>query len=112
MTYYEIVFGSGYAYAYRYVIEVEYPTTDYGALTDILIDYLHDKGNILLDMNNEWDIGADDVIFNRHFPGYTFNTDEYIQGGNYGDILVHYGTFYINKISKNDIKDAEIISAE
>ena len=36
MAYYEIFFGSGFYWMERYVIKTDYPTTDYGALTDVL----------------------------------------------------------------------------
>ena len=44
-AYYKISYGTGFAWLQSYVIKVDYPTTDYGALTDILIDYLvaHDR---------------------------------------------------------------------
>ena len=115
-AYYEIIFGSGFYECYRYVIKTDYPTTDYGALTDVLIDYLADNSkeiahrNIII--NGDYtDIyeGSDHYIEDPE--EVTFYEDQYVIGGNYGDVLIHYGDFRINEISETEIKDAKIIEA-
>lgn len=106
-TFYEIVFGSGTAWCYRYVVATDYPTTDYQALVDVLIDYgMENKYNFILD-GAEWDMDDNGVI--RNAEGTKYDPDQYITGGNYGDALVHYGEFRINQIEESDIGDAEVI---
>lgn len=105
MAYYEILFGSGLAWCNRYVVKTEYPTTDYGALVDALIDYAREKGyNFIL---TDYEYVNDDVI--RDSDGREYHSDEYVIGGNYGDIIIHYGEFRINEITENEIGDDEIV---
>ena len=106
-TFYEIVFGSGTAWCYRYIVATDYPTTDYQALVDALIDYGAENGyNFVLD-GAEWDMDDDGVI--RNAKGTEYDPDQYITGGNYGDALVHYGELRINQIEESDIGDVEVI---
>ena len=37
-TYYKISYGTGFAWVQSYVVKVDYPTTNYQALVDILIE--------------------------------------------------------------------------
>ena len=113
MAYYEIIFGSGFYDCYRYVVKTDYPTTDCGALIDCLIDYLKEKRhrNIILfseckDYGTDFEEGHDYIV---DADGNQFYSDMYLQGGNCGDILLHYGDIHINEINENEIKDAEII---
>lgn len=111
MAYYEIIFGSGFYECCRYVITTDYPTTDYGSLIDCLIDYLKEKkhqnilnwGDCIPDEKDGNMIGITDS--EENYWGY----DEYVTGGNCGDILLTYGDFRINEISETEIKDAEVI---
>ena len=105
MAYYEIIFGSGMAWCNRYVAKTEYPTTDYGALVDALIDYAREKGyNFIL---TDYEYVNDDMI--RDLDGNEYNSDEYVIGGNYGDVIIHYGEFRINEITENEIGDDEVV---
>ena len=105
MAYYEILFGSGLAWCNRYVAKTEYPTTDYGALVDALIDYAREnKYNFIL---TDYEYVNDDVI--RDSDGREYHSDEYVIGGNYGDVIIHYGEFRINKITENEIGDDEVV---
>jgi len=102
--YYEIVFGSGFYDCYRYITKTDYPTTDYGALVDALIDYLKEKGHRnLLD-----DYEMDDNGYVTDPEGNQWYADEYVIGGNCGDVLLHYGDFRINEISESEIKNEEL----
>lgn len=112
MAYYEIIFGSGFYECYRYVMKTDYSTTDYGALTDTLIDYLKEKGhrNIITRENIEVDDCEDGNLYyiidkddNKYYD------DQYVEGGNCGDVLLHYGDFRINEITENEIKESEVI---
>lgn len=122
MAYYEIIFGSGFYDCYRYVVKTDYPTTDYGALTDVLIDYLKEKGhrNILkredIEVDDAEDCGDDleGNDFGYHYyvidkDDNKYYDDQYVEGGNCGDVLLHYGDFRINEITENEIKNAEIV---
>ena len=105
MAYYEILFGSGSAWCNRYVVKTEYPTTDYGALVDVLIDYAREKGyNFIL---TDYEYVNDDII--RDSDGNEYNYDEYVIGGNYGDAMIHCGEFRINEITENEIGDDEAV---
>ena len=105
MAYYEIIFGSGLYQCHRYIAKTEHPTTDYGALVDALIDYAREKGYgfILTD----YEYINDDAIESK--DGWQYHVDEFTIGGNYGDALIHHGTFYINEISKKDIGKDEVV---
>ena len=107
MAYYEILFGSGFYWMERYVIKTDYPTTDYGALVDCLIDYLKEKGhrNIIARENIE----VDDCEDGNLYYIIDKDDDQYVEGGNCGDVLLHYGDFRINEISETEIRDAEIV---
>lgn len=108
--YYEILFGSGTYQMYRYVVETEEPTTDYGAIVDILIDYLRENvPGLLLDMGKyEW-IEDGTRLVEIANPDWGFNEDEFVCGGNCGDVLVHYGDFCISIINRNRIDNATVI---
>ena len=92
-----------------YVVKVDRPTTDYGALTDILIDYLveHDKRNIL-DMDNEYEWGGDNIV-ERNDHNWVHYPDEFVVGGNCGNVLMHYGSFDIREITESEIGELTVI---
>ncbi len=103
-AYYKIRFGTGFAWLQSYVVKVDRPTTDYGSLTNILIDYLveHDKRNIL-DMQNEYEWADDNGEKIVSKDGSTeIYADEFVQGGNCGDVLMHYGSFDIDLIAETE----------
>lgn len=104
MTYYEIIFGSGCYQCYRFVVKVDEPTTDYGALIDALIDYgrEHHYGFVV----TEYEVVDDNTI---RIDGWDYHDDEYIIGGNYGDVLLHYGDCRINSIGESEIGESEVI---
>lgn len=110
-AFYEIIIGTGFYWCDRYVVETDYPTTNYTALVDALIDYVADKGySCILDMDNEYEWADDyESIHERANPERVYYPDEYIQGGNCGDVLIHYGEFRINEILEENIGDAEVI---
>lgn len=83
-VYYEIVYGYDMG-----IVEVDRPTTDYGALVDILIDGLEDDG-----VGEPYLISIDKAE-------QEYNPDEYVIGGNHGLALVHNGNFMINEITKD-----------
>lgn len=109
-AYYKISYGTGFYEMQSYMVKVDYPTTDYGALVDILIDWLveHDRRNILDFGTYEWsDDGNGDMIL---MDGFEYGPDTYVQGGNCGDILMHYGQFIIREIDEEDLdEDTEVI---
>ena len=112
MTFYEVLIGTGFYELKKYVVCTEYATTDYGAIMDAVIDYAKENGHsCILDMENEYAWGAEDVIFNRHLPGYQFYPDEYITGGNCGDVLIHYGELRINEVKEDDLTEEEVLTA-
>ena len=108
-AYYEISYATGFAWMQSYVVKVDYATTDFGALTDILIDWLveNDKRNIL-DMENEYEWDGDNIR-ERKDHDHIYHSDEFIVGGNCGNVLIHYGGFYIREIKEDEIGDAEVI---
>ena len=112
MTYYEILFGSGFYWMERYVIKTDYPTTDYGALTDCLIDYLVEKKhrNIFdwIGEGYEWDEEGFNLV-KKDDPTDIINSGTFVVGGNCGNVLMHHGDFRINEIPETEIKDAEIV---
>lgn len=111
MAYYEIIFGSGCYECFRYVIQTEESTTDYGALVDVLIDYLEEQNSYsLLDMENEYYWIDDENIGEIEHEGIIIYPDEYVIGGNHGRVLLHHGTFRINEITEKEVGDAECIS--
>lgn len=108
-AYYKISYGTGFAWLQSYVVKVDEPTTDYQALTDILIDWLveNDKRNIL-DMENEYEWDGDNIRERKdhewiHYP------DEFVVGGNYGNVLMHHGSFDIRKIDESEIGEMKVI---
>ena len=110
-AYYEFIIGSGFYECYTFAVKVDYPTTDYGALTDILIDNLEAQNhrNIVswavyeLDELGECLVDKDD--------GETIYCDEWVQGGNHSRVLMHYGTFHIQPIDEANINDMEVFEA-
>ena len=110
--YYKISYGNGSAWLQSYVVKVDNPTTDYGALTDILIDWLveNDKRNIL-DMENEYELDGDNIR-ERKEHGWIHYPDEFIIGGNCGNVLIHYGSFDIREIAENEIDKLIVIEGE
>ncbi len=112
MANYRFIIGSGFFQCYQYVIKTEYPTTDYGALTDTLIDYLVAKGSSsILDMDNyEWSEDGE-TIFSKEGE-IAYYSDEFVQGGNCGNVLIHNGEFRIEEISESDINQYDTIVEE
>lgn len=108
-AYYCITLGTGTAWTRRFVIKTDYPTTDYGALTDMLIDYLVEKKDFnILDMENEYEWDEEfETIHEKDDPSWIIYPDEFIQGGNCGDVLHHYGIFEIHDISENEITEED-----
>ena len=110
-SFYRIIIGSGTAWLDSYVIETEYPTTDYGALVDILIDYMVETGdNHILDPN-EYEWKDDDTIYVYDLDDVMYG-DTFVQGGNAGDVMVHYGEFKIDEITEDEITENDIIVPE
>ena len=99
MAYYEIIFGSGTYACYRYIAKTDYPTTDYGALIDALIDYGREKGYGFVATNYECFDDDGSIIIDD----WEYQADEYVIGGNYGDALLHLGELRINEISEGEI---------
>lgn len=112
--FYRITVGSNSYWANSYVIETDHPTTDYGALVDILIDYMVEtEDSHILDMVNEYEWDADYVTIHPiGEPDWTIYPDEFVQGGNAGDVLIHHGDFRIDEISVDEITEDDIIVPE
>lgn len=113
-AYYEVLFGSGGYWMNRYVIKTDYPTTDYGALVDALIDYLeeNDKPGLFDYMSEgyEWDHdGNGENLVSRTDPTDIIYADEFVVGGNHGLALMHYGDLRINDITENEIGNSELV---
>lgn len=110
-AYYKISYGTGFYWLQSYVVKVDYPTTDYQGLTDILIDYLveNDRRNIL-DMENEyeWDENGEN-IYVRNDHSWVYYPDTFITGGNCGDVLMHHGEFDIDEIKEDEIGDLVVV---
>lgn len=115
MNYYRFIIGSGFYQCYQFVVRTERSTTDYGGLTDILIDYLVEKGkqrgcrySNILDLDNyEWDEEGINLIEKE--TGNIIYHDEFVEGGNCGDVLMHYGEFRIEEISETDLNEYDEI---
>lgn len=109
MALYRVDIGTGLAWLDSYVIETEQPTTDYGALVDVLIDYLKSVGSdAVLDPSiYEWD--EDGNIYYTDDPDWVMYQDEFIQGGNEGDVLYHYGVFDMYEISEDELEPDDVI---
>ena len=108
-AYYKISYGTGFYWLQSYVVKVDYPTTNYQALVDILIDWLveNDRRNILDFGTYEWsDNGNGDTVL---MDGFEYPPDTYVQGGNCGDVLMHYGEFDIHEIAESEIGELEVI---
>ena len=112
MAYYRVDIGTGFAWVDSYVIETDYPTTDYGYIVDVLIDYLQSiDSNAILDPSiYEWT--EDGNIYYTDDPDWIMYGDEFVQGGNEGDVLYHYGIFDIAEISEDQITEDDIIIQE
>ena len=112
--FYRITIGSNSYWADSYVIETDHPTTDYGALVDILIDYMVEtEDSHILDMVNEYEWDADyETIHPIGEPDWTIYPDEFVQGGNAGDVLTHHGDFRIDEISEDEITEDDIVVPE
>lgn len=109
-AYYEVIFGSGFYECYRYVLKVDEDTTNYGALVDVLIDYLVEKEHpSILDKNEYFYNANENAYVHKLDHREIIYSDRYVEGGNYNDVLLHHGDFRINKISAMDIGDDEVV---
>lgn len=87
MTTYKITFYPGMVLARPYYISLDKPTTDYGAIMDILADSLVEEGyNGLFDDDEE------------------YNDDEILICGNEGRRLITGGQLLIEEVTSFDIK--------
>lgn len=84
-SYYEVVYGYQMA-----IVKTDWPTTDYGAITDILIDNLEKEG-----VKEPYLIPATQAE-------EEYNPDEYVIGGNHSLALIHNGNFNIMPIPEQD----------
>ena len=84
-SFYEIVYGYQMA-----IVQTDWPTTDYGALVDILIDNLEKEGV------------KEPYLLQLDKAEEEYNEDEYVVGGNHGLALIHNGNFNITPIPKQD----------
>lgn len=110
--YYLVTIGSGLAWLYLYVLEVDEPTTDGGYLIDELIDYLSEYiPDRLVDpySDDAYALGTDEngnecLVEKSNPDEIAFYYDEFIVGGNDGNVLLHYGQFDIREISSEEAK--------
>lgn len=84
---YEVIYGNGTAWVSKEIVEVDEPTTDYGAILDIAIDQMEERGETHQFVS--WEEIERDGIYE----------DEYVTGGNHGLNLMHYGTFEIREVA-------------
>lgn len=110
--YYLVTIGSGLAWPYLYVVETDYDYFDDGTM-DALIDYIDDNDlQQLIDPfsdDNAYAWGEDEkghqcLVEEDNPSEVAFYEDEYVVGGNYGKVLVHYGQFDITEINADDAK--------
>lgn len=83
-AYYEIVYGY-----FVSVVKMDAPTTNYGAIVDVLIDALEEEGvgeNILMPLDQ---------------AEAEYNEDEYVVGGNHSLALITNGNFRIEEITED-----------
>ena len=83
MTKYRVIFGY-----FSELVEVDEPTTDYGAILDLAIDQLESDGNMGVFITDE-DIERDGIT-----------DDAYITGGNLGLFLYDGGNFMIERVDE------------
>ena len=109
--FYRFLIGNGTAWLSTYVVETDHPITDYGALTDILIDYMVETGdNHILNFDEyEWVDDNGEAIYLNGDPDDIMYADEFVTGGNAEDVMVHYGSFDIEEITKDQITEDDII---
>ena len=84
---YEVLYGNGTAWYSKEEVEVDEPTTDYGAILDMAIDQIEERE------------GVGCVLLNLDEAEKQFNEDEYVIGGNHGLALIHYGNFEIREVA-------------
>ena len=112
-TYYKISFGSGLAWARIFVMKTEEPTTNYGVLVDCLIDYLvEQKDGAILDQSEYMWNEDDNALINKDDEREVIFSDEFVQGGNCGDVLMHYGMFDITEISESEALESDAMIVE
>ena len=115
MAFYRVDIGTGTAWLDSYILETDYPTTDYGALVDALIDYLKSVvDRRILDVDDcDFDGFSGIVTYVGDGDDWVMYPDEYVQGGNEGDILYHYGQFNIEEIDESKVDyDTQIIQVD
>ena len=83
---YAVMYGNGTAWYSKEIVEVDRPTTDYGAILDMAIDQIEEREGKASAL---WDL--EDI----ESAGY--NEDEYVVGGNHGLALLHFGNFEIRE---------------
>ena len=83
-AYYEVVYGY-----YMSIVHTDQPTTDMGAVIDVVIDNLEAEGN-------------DGLVVPLDQAESEYNEDEYVVGGNHSLALIHNGNFDIREISKEE----------
>lgn len=84
MTKYRVIFGY-----FSELVEVDEPTTDYGAILDLAIDQLESDGCMGVFITDE-DIECDGIT-----------DDAYITGGNHGlNSFYHGGNFMIERVDE------------
>ena len=92
MTRYKVQYGSGTAWLNEEIVEVDEPTTDYGAIVDMAIDQIESRGEegVFIDWKDTVEEGGE------HYE------DEYVVGGNHGRLLLHYGQLNIELIDSTN----------
>lgn len=90
MVTYIVYFGNGTAWLSQESVTLEESTTDFGAIIDMAIDQVEEKGY------EGYFLNPSELVEN----GGEIYPDEYIIGGNHSRILYHGGNLIIEKVGE------------
>lgn len=90
MVTYIVYFGNGTAWLSQESVTLEESTTDFGAIIDMAIDQVEEKGY------EGYFLNPSELFEN----GGEIYPDEYVIGGNHGRILYHGGNLIIEEMNE------------
>lgn len=86
---YEVLYGNGTAWLSQEIVEVDEPTTDYGAILDMAIDQMEERGE------------TGQFVSWEEIECEGLDEYDYVTGGNHGLNLMHYGNFEIREMDQS-----------
>jgi hypothetical protein len=108
MKYIRIDLGTGFYWMDTYIVKSEDDRLYAQAAFDALCDYLekNNEHNHIFEMTDEykWDENGENIL-NAKTNEIEHYRDEFLEGGNTGVIVMHYGAFMVSEPTEEEVNE-------